>query len=58
MNEVKPIKQSDKRIEPELRRLVCSMASVLRRKYPNPAIRRAVSEEIMQDLLARAVTQQ
>lgn len=51
---MKVIKQADKPIDPALRRLVCSMAAVLKRKYPNPAIRRSVSERIMQELSAQA----
>jgi hypothetical protein len=41
-------------MEPELRRLVCSMAAVLKRKYPNESIRRMVSEQIMQELTTKA----
>ena len=48
---MKVIKQADKPIEPELRRLVCSMAAVLKRKYPDPSIRKAVSERIMQEVV-------
>lgn len=51
---MKIIKQKDKPIEPELRRLVCSMAAVLKRKYPDESIRKTVSERIMQELQAKA----
>ena len=47
---MKIVNQSDKPMEPELRRLVCSMAAVLKRKYPNPDIRKVVQERIMLEL--------
>lgn len=50
---MKIVKQADKPIDPALRRLVCSMAAVLKRKYPDASIRRVVSERIMQELQAK-----
>lgn len=42
--------EPDKPIDPDLWRIVCSMAAVLKRKYPDASIRQAVSEQIMQEL--------
>ncbi len=50
---MKIVKQADKPIDPALRRLVCSMAAVLKRKYPDASIRKMVSERIMQELQAK-----
>lgn len=51
--DIKVVKSIDKPIDPALRRLVASMAAVLKRTYPNPDVRHAVSERIMQELKLR-----
>ena len=50
---MKTFKQTEKPIPAPLRRLICSFDAMLKRTYPDPEVRRAVSERIMQEFVAR-----
>lgn len=49
-NQPKIIKQQDKPVPPDLRRLACAMRAVLRRHYPDPVARQVATYKIMQEM--------